>query len=220
MAFSESAVQSGLEKLNDNSNIWVAYSGGMDSHVLLHLMVRLLPSQERRLRALHINHGISPHAADWQSHCQQTCSDLGIPFQAVSVSLDADGTDSLETRARKARYRVFADRLGPGDYLFLAHHLDDQIETMLFRLLRGTGLKGLAGMPVSRPLGAGQLYRPLLALARDELEQYAIEHRLQWIEDDSNARADYDRNYLRLKVLPLLEKRWPGYKNNWLRTAQ
>src|SRR5690606_8289081 len=118
--------------------------------------------------------------------------------------------ESLETRARHARYEVFTSVLGDGDVLFQAHHQDDQLETLLYRLRRGSAPRGLAGIPARRALGRGELRRPLLDFARGELLDYARRAGLRWIEDESNADERFDRNFLRHRVLPLLEERWPG----------
>ncbi|MCW8127812.1 tRNA lysidine(34) synthetase TilS [Microbulbifer halophilus] len=183
---------------------WIAYSGGLDSTALLHLLADAgLP-----LRAVHIHHGLAAEADAWQAHCQRTASALDIPLTAVRVSVDPrDG--GLEQAARRARYGAFQEILQPGDQLLLAQHGDDQVETFLLRLLRGAGAPGLAAMAESRPLGAGSLLRPLLGVGRGELEDYARERGLHWIEDPSNDDQRLERNYLRARVLPPLRKRWP-----------
>lgn len=219
MPFSEKALLSQLNALEDNSTIWIAYSGGMDSHVLLHMMSLLLGEQKERMKALHINHDIHRDAGKWQEHCRKVCEGLGVAMVSIKVKLPK-GAGSMETRAREARYRAFERKLGADDYLFLAHHQDDQVETMLFHLMRGAGLRGLSGMPATRALGKGQLFRPLLGFSREELREYAATHKLSWIDDSSNLDLKHDRNYLRHEILPLLEKRWPGFRNNWSRTAE
>ncbi|RRJ85093.1 tRNA lysidine(34) synthetase TilS [Aestuariirhabdus litorea] len=198
----------------------VALSGGLDSVVLLDL-VRRLHDQGfvARLEALHINHGLSPHADQWQQHCQTLCERWRIPLQSVAVSLDREGAN-LEEQAREARYRVMAERCGAGDGFLFAHHQQDQEETLLYRLLRGGGVRGLAAIPRSRPLGAGLLLRPLLDYPRAQLLDYGRARGLQWVEDESNESLRFDRNYLRHRVLPPLRERWPDLGLRLSRQAQ
>ena len=188
---------------------WVAYSGGLDSSVLLHILARLqLP-----VRAIHVHHGLSANADAWQEHCVSTAESLGIPIEVRSVAVEpSDG--GLEQGARRARYRAFAEVLRAGDQLLLAQHGDDQVETFLLRLLRGGGALGLAAMAESRPLecaggSTATLLRPLLGTGRDQLESYARAGGLGWIEDESNRDLTLERNYLRARVLPPLRERWP-----------
>lgn len=196
---------------------WVALSGGLDSCVLLHALAALnLPVQ---LRALHINHQISPNANSWERHCAAISEALGVPFTAVKVEVKNQGR-GIEDAAREARYRVFEQYIQPGDTLCTAHHADDQTETLLLRLMRGTGPRGLAAMARSRVLGRGILYRPLLGFTRDALAAYAVAQGLSWVDDESNANDHYDRNYLRNQVMPLLRERWPQFASKWQQTAE
>lgn len=191
---------------------WLGYSGGLDSTVLLHLLVQL--SQQQRLpplRALHINHQLQPDAQRWSEHCAAVCAGLGVALDCQTVTVGAIG-DGPEAAARAARYDCFAAQLQAGELLLLGHHLDDQVETFFLRLLRGAGTHGLQGMPATRPLGSGSLLRPLLGCSRAELENYAERQGLQWIEDDSNQNQALDRNYLRHAVLPRIGERWPAYR--------
>ena len=183
--------------------ILIGYSGGLDSHVLLDLARRRYGAGT--LTALHVHHGLSPNADQWQRHCLAVCARLGIRCHAERVEVGT-GRGGPEARARAARYDVFRQRLGTGDLLLLAHHADDQAETLLYRLLRD-GVS--AGMPESRRLGAGRLVRPLLHFPRARLRAYALAQGLAWIEDESNAALHADRNYLRHRVLPALAGRWP-----------
>lgn len=198
----------------------LAFSGGLDSTVLLHLLWRYCAThpQSPPLMAVHINHNLQPAAAAWERHSAQVCAALGVPLALHRVTVVAAGR-GLEAAAREARYETLAAMLEPGDVLFFAHHQDDQVETLLLRWLRGAGLRGLQGMPAVRPLGAGQLSRPLLAWSRAALETYARVQQLLWIDDPSNADTGFDRNYLRHEVLPRLAKRWPGYRDSLVRSA-
>src|SRR5690606_31005852 len=150
-------------------------------------------------------------------HCQRFCRQLGVPLQVVHVQV-APGA-SQERAAREARYAAFASALEEGELLLTAQHRDDQAETLLFRLLRGSGVRGLSGMPESRVLGSGLLLRPLLAVGRAELEGWAAAHQLQWINDPSNQCLDHSRNYLRHQVVPVLQQRWPQASGNIARAA-
>lgn len=186
----------------------VAFSGGLDSSVLLHLLAELARREAvPALSAIHVQHGLQPVAAAWPEHCRQFCAALGIPLQVVAVRVAAQA--SVEQAARQARYAAFAEHLQPDAVLFSAQHRDDQAETLLFRLLRGAGVRGLAAMPEQRPLGRGTLLRPLLDCSRAELQGYAEAHGLSWIEDPSNADTRFSRNFLRQRVMPLLAERWP-----------
>ncbi|MET1076590.1 MAG: tRNA lysidine(34) synthetase TilS [Pseudomonas sp.] len=186
----------------------LALSGGLDSSVLLHLLVGLgrahrLPP----LQAIYVHHGLQAAAEAWPAHCQRLCDALGVPLRVERVQV-APGA-SLERAAREARYRALARDLEPGELVLTAQHRDDQAETLLFRLLRGAGARGLAAMPVQRALGRGVLVRPLLAVSRAELLAYAQAQGVPWVEDPSNADSHYARNYLRREVLPRLSERWP-----------
>lgn len=195
------------EVLSGASRIFVAYSGGLDSHVLLHALVAWLGPQ--RVTAIHVNHQLSPDADRWASHCRQICAGLGVNCLSEKVNVVASA--SLENAARQARYAVFAGVLGNADVLALAHHADDQAETVLYRLLRRSGPRGLAGMPMTRPLGSGTLLRPLLNIERDLLRQYAEAEQLVWIDDETNLSLRHDRNLLRHRVIPQIKVRWPDY---------
>lgn len=202
-----------------NAPSWcVALSGGLDSSVLLHLLA-LLSRQHALppLRAIHIHHGLQVAADAWPQLCQQRCDALGIELQVIHVTV-APGA-SLEQGARDARYRAFAEALRPAEVLLTAQHREDQAETILFRLLRGAGVRGLAAMPVQRPLGAGRLVRPLLAVGREELERYAAQQGLEWIDDPSNTDCRFSRNYLRHDVFPVLTQRWPQAAQSLARSA-
>lgn len=200
----------------------VAYSGGLDSTVLLHLLAGLRRKLGYSLSAVHIHHGLSPNADTWTAHCEGVCAELDIPLTVLRVAVETAG-EGPEAAARSARYREFA-RLDV-DCLALAHHRDDQAETVLLQLLRGGGLKGLAAMPEARWLEGGEisgeicLIRPLLEIARTELETWAQTHGLAWIEDESNRQTHLSRNALRYAVLPLIERHFPGAAGILARSA-
>lgn len=208
MSFDSDYLAPHLPKLRAAGHCYIGYSGGLDSHVLLHALIKLLGNES--ITAIHINHQMSPNANSWQQHCQAQCDELGVSMVAKSVAIENLG-QGIEQAAREVRYGVFEQTLGDGNLLLLAHHADDQVETVLYRLLRGTGTKGLAGIPMSRPLGAGEILRPLLPFPRRELEEYAAANELKSIEDESNKDVTFDRNFLRQKVVPVLAERWPDY---------
>jgi len=209
-------------ELQQAARIVVGFSGGVDSTVLLHLLHdahaqgRLLAP----LHALHVNHMMQAEANQWEAQCRARCALLDVPFEAVCVSVVRVAGESLEESARAARHAVFAGALKEGDVLVLAQHRDDQVETVLFRLLRGSGVAGLAGMPGTRPCGTGLLVRPLLDASRGELLDFARAAGLQWIEDASNADQRFDRNFLRGTIVPLLTGRWPGLAGAVQRSAR
>lgn len=197
----------------------VAFSGGMDSTVLLYALAALAQKHSLpQLRAIYIQHGLQEAAQDWPAHCQRVCSSLKIPLSIIEVNVAA--VASVEQAARDARYAAFAEHLHSDEVLLMAQHLDDQAETLLFRLLRGAGVSGLRAIPAQRALIAGHLVRPLLGISQQELHSYAKQHHLQWIEDPSNASDAFARNYLRNKIIPALQSRWPSLRTTLQRTAQ
>lgn len=218
MDFSPTQLLQSLQQAPPSRDYRVALSGGLDSSVLLYALVQLQQqgSLGKPLSALHINHGLQAGAARWQAHCEAICSEWGVPLHCESVTVRSEG--SQENAAREARYRVFRERTGPDTLLLQAHHLDDQMETFLLRLMRGAGPAGLAAIPRQRTLGGESsacLFRPLLEVPRSQLLDYALRAGLGWQEDASNRDQRHDRNYLRHTVLPLIEARWPGYRSSW-----
>ncbi len=202
---------------NTKGLFWVAYSGGLDSQVLLHLSQKVIPSAQ--LRAIHINHGLNPQADAWQEHCRQYCEQLNIDFECRKVKI-GNSNNNLESQARQARYAVFEALVNEDDCIFMAHHQDDQMETVLYRLLRGSGPKGLTGIPVRRKLACGTLMRPLLAYNKDELIEFAKQEGLSWIEDESNSDISFDRNFLRQSIIPGIKARWPSAGKSIQRSAE
>lgn len=190
----------------------VGLSGGVDSVSLLHAVARQAPGRFS-LSALHVHHGLSHDADRWAAFCAETCARLGVPFECAHVRVDRGAKDGLEAAARRARHGAFA--AVDADWLVLAHHRDDQAETLLFRLLRGTGPTGLAAMREC----SGRLLRPLLTIGRAEIEDYAHRHRLEWIEDESNADIRHSRNFLRQKIFPELSRRFPAAAKNMAAAA-
>jgi tRNA(Ile)-lysidine synthase len=206
-------------QLGAHRQLLVAFSGGLDSSVLLHLLVGLrqqLP--DLQLRAVHVHHGLSGFADQWVTHCQQQCVAWQLPLVVQRVQVDSQ-QGGIEAAARTARYSAFASTLAAGETLLTAQHLDDQCETFLLALKRGSGPAGLSAMAAQTSLGNNHLLRPLLGLSRQQLEAYAQQHQLSWIDDDSNQDPRFDRNFLRLQVLPLLNQRWPHFAAATARSA-
>ncbi len=194
-----------LQLMRDSSRVWVGFSGGLDSSLLLHLLNEAIPG---RVAALHYNHRISPQSDSWQAHCQAICDSLDVPFTSARAEKKFSPSD-LEQQARDARYRFFFSHVQAGECLALAHHADDQVETLFLRLMRGSGLRGLCAIPWSRTLGEALIVRPMMASTREQLLQEAQKRHLEWIEDESNKQLVQDRNWLRNRLLPGLEERWP-----------
>jgi tRNA(Ile)-lysidine synthase len=185
----------------------VAFSGGPDSSALLHALAAL--PRTRSLRAIHVDHALHPDSAQWAHHARAFCAALALPCEVLEVAVDRASGRGIEAAAREARYAALAAALAPGEQLLTAHHRDDQVETVLLKLLRGAGPEGLGGMRERRPLGAGELWRPLLALPRAALEDYVQTHALGCVRDPSNADARLRRNLLRHDILPRLAAHWP-----------
>jgi tRNA(Ile)-lysidine synthase len=195
-----------LPPLPRGARLWVAYSGGCDSTVLLQLLAQAAP---RRLRAVHVHHGLQPAADAWPAHCRRVCRRLGVSLTLCRVEVDRRHPGGLEAAAREARYEALRGLMRPGDCLVTAHHRDDQAETLLLRLLRGTGVTGMAGMAPLAPFGPGRLWRPLLDTPRHALREHALGQGLEWVEDPQNRDPAHARSWLRREVMPRLQQRWP-----------
>jgi len=220
-----STFQHSLQSLTTKPmQIVLAYSGGLDSHVLLHLLARyqqLYPQHD--YLAVHVHHGLSDNADTWSAHCQQTAAALGINFIAEKVVLDVGSRESLEAKARTARYQAIAQHLKNASLLLLGQHLDDQLETFLLQLKRGAGVKGLSAMAAQMPFSLQancQIVRPLLTHPQQILVDYASQAQLSWVEDESNNDQSYDRNFLRHQIIPSLKQRWPGIAHAVHRSAE
>ncbi len=204
--------------LQPGVSVRMALSGGVDSVVLLHILHGLAPDFPFKLSAIHVHHGLSPSADGWAGFCQSLCLTLAVPFECVKVKVARESSTGLEAAARQARYGVL---FRPGaDVVALAHHLDDQAETVLFHFLRGGEPRALAAMPEVRRQNGMLLWRPLLDVPKSMLMDYARSHQLAWVEDDSNADTALSRNALRQEVLPLLEKHFPDYRQRLSATAR
>jgi len=216
MSFSISQLSRFFSSYQNLEKFYIAYSGGLDSTVLLHAMhAAKLP-----IHAVHINHHLQAFSNDWQKHCVKFCSDLSIPIIVKDAQITKQPQQSLEDIARQARYTLLMDELNKRSALVTAHHQDDVAETVLLQLLRGAGAAGMAAMPASKKLALGIHLRPLLAYSRADLLEYAKKHDLHWVEDPSNESTEFDRNYLRKEVMPMIAKRWPSASQTLSRAAE
>ena len=221
MKFSLDALNQSLADARKCKDLIVGFSGGIDSSVLLH-GVSLLARKgllQTNIKAIHINHGINESCNQWASFCARICSDYKVSLEIKALTDSYNLSEGIsEEILRKERYRAFNSSLASESGLLLAHHNDDQLETLLLRLNRGAGVRGLSGMQESRPLGKGTIYRPLLKFDRQSIEEFAKNEGLEWIEDDSNADTRMDRNFLRHEILPQIESRWPNYRRSWFKS--
>ena len=186
----------------------VAFSGGLDSTVLLAALGRLTPRPD--VRALHVDHGLHPDSKAWERHCRAVAAVLVAGYVSLRCPVEPIPGESLEALARQVRYRALKDLVAPGEMLLTAHHADDQLETVMMRLLRGTGVKGLRGIARLQPFGSGFLARPLLEVPRVEILAAARAWGLEWLEDPSNRDSRFDRNYVRAELIPRIKARWPA----------
>lgn len=203
-----------------STRLVVAFSGGLDSHILLLLASRWCKEQpDASLRSITIDHGLQSSSAQWSQHCHAVCADLQIESQSINIQVELGGGKSPEEAARDARYEALGKALGANESLLTGHHADDQAETLLLQLVRGAGVRGLAGMPRCRPFVNGFHLRPLLDVSREELLTAGKSLGLSWIEDPSNSDERYTRNFVRSSVLPLLRQRWPAIVKSMARSA-
>jgi tRNA(Ile)-lysidine synthase len=220
--FSPSVLLASIESLvpRTSAELCVAYSGGLDSTVLLHALARAVVDRANyRMRAAHVDHQLQRDSASWRQHCGSVALSLQIEFVPLVVKVAADPELSPEAAAREARYAALRQILKPNEVLLTAHHADDQLETMLLALMRGAGLRGLSGVPSVQIFGGGWLARPLLEFSRAELEEWARAEQLQWLQDPSNENTSFDRNFLRHRVLPALRERWPAAAHSGTRST-
>lgn len=221
MSAVDEQLESALAACPGANRLLLAFSGGLDSSVLLHALGRYVGTRPwLEARAVHVHHGLQAGADAWVRHCRSACARSGLNFDVYFAALKPGSGESEEALARRARYHLFEQCMQPNDVLLTAHHADDQLETLLMRCLRGSGTRGLAGIPALRPFACGQLLRPLIALPRAELRRYARSHELDFVEDPSNFDERFDRGFLRRQVLGPVKRRWPGVLANVTRTAR
>jgi tRNA(Ile)-lysidine synthase len=206
------------------SGLCVAFSGGVDSTALLAALVQGIAAgatvRPAAVRAVHVDHGLSPSSHAWSLHCRAVADTLKVPLKVLTIEVSRAHGASLEAAAREARYTHLAACLTPGEVLLTAHNQDDQLETVLLQLLRGAGLAGLAAMPEVMPFPPGTHARPLLSRSRAELAGFVAGAGFPYVEDDSNTDLAFERNYLRHRVLPAIRARWPGAAGAVARSAR
>ncbi|WP_136131612.1 tRNA lysidine(34) synthetase TilS [Candidatus Pantoea edessiphila] len=198
--------------LKKNSKIVLAFSGGLDSTVLLHclyLCTKKYP--ESNIRAIHVNHSLNENSNNWANHCREICFKWEIDCRILNVKIKKNPKQGIEANARKERYNALISSLQNQEVLLTAHHLDDQCETLLLALKRGSGPAGLSAIHSSIVVGKNKILRPFLEFSRKSIEEYAKKHDLTWIEDDSNSNINFDRNFLRHSVLPKILYKWPNF---------
>ena len=198
----------------------VAFSGGLDSAVLLHALATTSEQHRVPLLAIHVDHGLQKESELWAEQCRAAVATLDVEFQSTRVKVEHAAGKGQEAAARDARYAALASFMSPGDWILSAHHQDDQAETLLLNLLRGSGPAGIAGIAAIRPFENGFLARPLLSFSQKSLRNYASSHELSWIEDPSNTDRSFDRNFLRHEILPKLESRWPELAKRLYRSSR
>ena len=198
----------------------VAFSGGPDSTALLHALTQMPEARARGLRALHVDHGLHADSVEWAKRCADFCKSIDVPLTTLRVQVDHASGEGLEAAARRARYAAFAENLDAGEWLVLGHHRDDQVETVLLKLLRGAGPEGLGGMRTLRPFAHGFLWRPLLEMPRESLRKYLSENGLPCIDDPANADPRFARNVLRREILPRMAVHWPHAQASILHSAR
>lgn len=212
MTFNAEVLLSRLAVLQEDrpQRYLVAFSGGIDSSVLLHALAASSGDHQTPILAIHINHGLHEDAPAWEAHCRIVAADLDVQFISRAVEVDEKSGLGIEATARQARYDALRDIVEEGDWILSAHHEDDQAETLLLNLMRGSGLAGLAGIGELQRFADGMLARPLLRVSGESIRAYAERQELRWIDDPSNRDMRFDRNYLRREVVPVLADRWPG----------
>ena len=192
--------------------IYIAYSGGIDSTVLLDILGKNVHKFNLDITAIHVNHNLSKNSLSWENHCREFCNSLNLNFISESVEVCSSG-GGIESAARKARYEIFCKYLNNDGQILTAHHIDDVTETIFLRLLRGTGIDGLQGLKIHRKLGKGQLIRPFLEVSKKEIKDYAKNNDLNYISDESNENNEFDRNFLRNEIFPKLDRRWNDFSS-------
>ena len=200
------------QSIDFKKKIYIAFSGGIDSSVLVDILGKNAFKLKLNITVIHVNHNISSNSLIWMKHCKEFCSKLGLNFISEEVNIISSG-GGIESAARKARYKIFSKYLNNEEQILTAHHMNDVTETIFLRLLRGTGIDGLSGLEKSRKLGKGLLIRPFLEVSKKEIEEYAKENDINYIFDETNKHNEYDRNFLRNEIFPKLDARWNDFSS-------
>ena len=200
------------QSIDFKKKIYIAFSGGIDSSVLVDILGKNASKLKLNITVIHVNHNISSNSLTWMKHCKEFCSKLGLNFISEEVNIISSG-GGIESAARKARYKIFSKYLNNEEQILTAHHMNDVTETIFLRLLRGTGIDGLSGLKKSRKFGKGLLIRPFLEVSKKEIEEYAKENDINYIFDETNKDNEYDRNFLRNEIFPKLDERWNDFSS-------
>ncbi|NQY26562.1 MAG: tRNA lysidine(34) synthetase TilS [Piscirickettsiaceae bacterium] len=210
MALNPQNIIDEIVRLSKNKRVCIAYSGGVDSHVLLHILANNPNPKLKNCIAIHIDHGLNPDSRQWTQHCAAIAEQLNVDFCNIKIDVQNIKELGMEAAARQARYHAFQNTLTQDEVLLTAQHQNDQAETLLLQLLRGAGPKGLSAMAMQSQMGQMQLLRPLLSVSQADIVAYAKQYQLQWIEDPSNLETQWNRNYIRHTIWPIIEQRWPS----------
>lgn len=213
MNFNETLIKKINKIISPYQKILIGFSGGLDSTVLLHLLTKIKEKIRKNIeiRAIHINHNINKKSKEWNNHCKKICLKWNINFISKKININGIKKKGIECAARDERYKTLKNIILPKEIIIIAHNLNDQIETFLLALKRGSGPKGLSGMSTIKNFSNTKIVRPLLSIERKKILKYAKKNSLSWIEDESNKNIKYDRNFLRLNIIPNFNKRWPSF---------
>lgn len=219
MSFDTELVIKTIRKLCGSSTLWVAYSGGMDSHVLLHFLATHREQFPQKIQVVHVDHQLQSQSAEWAEYCRQVAASLQMPFHCLKVTVTDIHQSGLESAARTARYQAINNLINDDGVLLTGQHLQDQAETVMLQLLRGAGNLGLSAMKAVSQWQNMQIVRPFLTVSREVLLEYATANQLTWLDDPSNQNTEINRNFLRHQIWPLLLHRWPAINRNLARSA-
>lgn len=214
----ESSITTKIDKKKYNQFL-VAYSGGSDSTALLYFANKMAKKYKVEIRAIHVNHNLNTDSVDWENHCKYFCKKLNIPIIIKSINIVLKPGESIEERAREERYRVISSYANSKTIMMTAHHANDQSETFLYQLLRGSGVKGLSAMPDFKKILNGYHSRPFLNISKNTLMELVDFKELKYIIDNSNNNTKFSRNYIRKEILPKIKERWPSYSSTISRAA-
>ena len=215
----ESSITSSLEK-NSYDEFLIAYSGGCDSTALLYFANKTARKNKINIRAIHVNHNLNKESKKWENHCKEFCKGINVELYIENVNIILKPGDSVEEKAREERYLSIYSQMGKKTLMMTAHHGDDQAETFLYQLFRGSGAKGLSSMPRIKKIKKGFHFRPFLAFNKKTLEDFVAFKSLSYVEDLSNNNTDFSRNFIRKEILPSIKRKWPSCASTISRSAQ
>ena len=217
LIFEESIINNVDEDHYDN--FLVAYSGGIDSTALLYFSKKIAIKYNKKIRAIHINHNLNKDSNNWENHCINFCKKIGVELICKNLNIILDKGDSIEEKAREARYKSIYEEMHKKTIMMTAHHSEDQSETLLYQLFRGAGVKGLSAMPLIKEINSSYHIRPLLRFNKKAIEDVIKYNELNFINDYSNEDTNFSRNFIRKKILPTVKEKWPNYSETISRSA-